>query len=464
MKSILWSALSLSASVVAETIIERDVAIVGGGAAGTFAAIRLQQMGLSVALIEKSHRLGGHVSTWIQPSTGIVLDYGVQIFTNQSVVHDYFSHFNISLVTSPGLPGGVTTDTNFLTASPVNATIPTPDLVAALATYVRLLNQYSYINGEWNLPDPVPEDLLLPWGEFMVQHNITALATLVYTINQGQADILSLPALYVLRQLPLSAIQSLSSGFLAAPIGVQTLYDRALAELGDSAFLNATISHITRPQNPSPYDPISICLTTPYPLTIRAKTLLLTLPPTLPNLLPFLDLSETETSLFSQFSFSAFYNALLRNTGLPPNTTYRNLNPSLPFDIPALPAVYEIGATAAPGISGMQYGAPSSHPVTDGQVQADILATIARLREAAGVLDYEGEPEFVGFNNHAPNHLAVSASTIRDGFYTKLKALQGPRGTFWSGATWASDSSASIWDFTEHVILPRIVEAVRGGS
>ncbi|SMQ44965.1 unnamed protein product [Zymoseptoria tritici ST99CH_3D7] len=382
-----------------------------------------------------------------------------------SVVHDYFSHFNISLVTQQGLPGGATTDTNFLTGAPVNATVPTPELIAALTTYINLLNKYSYINGEWNLPNPVPEDLLLPWGEFMVQHNITALATLVYTINQGQGDILSLPALYVLRQLPLTAIQGLSSGFLTAPIGVQTLYDRALIELGDSVFLNATITHIDR-SNPSD---ISICLTTTSssssPITIHAKTLLLTLPPTLPNLSPFLDLTPLETSLFSQFSSSAYYNALLTNTGLPPNKTYRNLNPSLPFSLPSLPAIYETGSTAAPGITGLLYGAPSSHPLTDEEVKADILATLARLRRAAGGDEgYVGEPEFVGFNNHAPNCLAVSADVIRDGFYTELKGLQGRLNTFWSGATWASDNSGAIWEFTEDVILPRVVEAVRGGG
>jgi ribulose 1,5-bisphosphate synthetase/thiazole synthase len=39
--------------------LERDVCIVGGGASGTYAAVRLQQLGLSVALIEQKPRLGG---------------------------------------------------------------------------------------------------------------------------------------------------------------------------------------------------------------------------------------------------------------------------------------------------------------------------------------------------------------------------------------------------------------------
>lgn len=39
--------------------IEKDVCIIGGGASGTYAAIRLQQMGVDVALIEKEGKLGG---------------------------------------------------------------------------------------------------------------------------------------------------------------------------------------------------------------------------------------------------------------------------------------------------------------------------------------------------------------------------------------------------------------------
>lgn len=43
--------------------LERNVCIIGGGASGTYAAVRLQQMGLSVALIEQKSRLGGRPDT-----------------------------------------------------------------------------------------------------------------------------------------------------------------------------------------------------------------------------------------------------------------------------------------------------------------------------------------------------------------------------------------------------------------
>lgn len=49
-------------------IIRRDVCIIGGGATGTYAAVRLSQdMGKSVIVVEKTGRLGGHVGEYRPP-------------------------------------------------------------------------------------------------------------------------------------------------------------------------------------------------------------------------------------------------------------------------------------------------------------------------------------------------------------------------------------------------------------
>ena len=70
------------ANYASDDIITRDVAIIGGGATGTYAAINLQLAGKSVALVEKQDRLGGHTHTYIDPITNISVDYGVQAFWN----------------------------------------------------------------------------------------------------------------------------------------------------------------------------------------------------------------------------------------------------------------------------------------------------------------------------------------------------------------------------------------------
>ena len=70
-------------SYVTEDVIDRDVAIIGGGASGTFSAIQLRRLGKSVVLIERDAELGGHSNTYTDPSTGVSIDYGTQAFWNR---------------------------------------------------------------------------------------------------------------------------------------------------------------------------------------------------------------------------------------------------------------------------------------------------------------------------------------------------------------------------------------------
>src|SRR5215469_2132544 len=82
----------------AKRIIHRDVLIIGGGSGGTYSAIRLQQQGKSVVVVEKEAVLGGHTNTFIDPVTGAPIDYGVQIWDNIPVVTNYFSHLGVPLI------------------------------------------------------------------------------------------------------------------------------------------------------------------------------------------------------------------------------------------------------------------------------------------------------------------------------------------------------------------------------
>jgi NADPH-dependent glutamate synthase beta subunit-like oxidoreductase len=56
---LLGASSSTLASPTKGSFLERDVCIIGGGSSGTYAAVRLQQLGKSVALIEQKPRLGG---------------------------------------------------------------------------------------------------------------------------------------------------------------------------------------------------------------------------------------------------------------------------------------------------------------------------------------------------------------------------------------------------------------------
>lgn len=80
-----WALVTLD-----QQVITRDVCIIGGGLAGTYAAVRLQEMNQSVAVVEKTGRLGGHTDTYVDPGTNVPIEYGVVFFDNITVVHNYF--------------------------------------------------------------------------------------------------------------------------------------------------------------------------------------------------------------------------------------------------------------------------------------------------------------------------------------------------------------------------------------
>lgn len=81
-------------------VITRDVAVIGGGATGTYAAINLKLLGESVVLVEKENILGGHTNTYTDPTTGVTVDYGVQAFWNSMsstiVSFVYGSHIRLA--------------------------------------------------------------------------------------------------------------------------------------------------------------------------------------------------------------------------------------------------------------------------------------------------------------------------------------------------------------------------------
>src|SRR5215813_78220 len=76
--------------------IQRDVCIIGGGSAGTYTAVRLEDFGKSVVILERTDRLGGHAETYINPANGQAIDIGVIFFENTQLVQQYFNRFGVT--------------------------------------------------------------------------------------------------------------------------------------------------------------------------------------------------------------------------------------------------------------------------------------------------------------------------------------------------------------------------------
>jgi hypothetical protein len=78
-------------------LIKTDVVVVGGGAAGTYAAIQLKDQHKKVVVIESKARLGGHTETYHDPESGQPIDMGVLLYHDEPIVHEWYARFNLSL-------------------------------------------------------------------------------------------------------------------------------------------------------------------------------------------------------------------------------------------------------------------------------------------------------------------------------------------------------------------------------
>ncbi|KAL2829490.1 hypothetical protein BDW59DRAFT_159078 [Aspergillus cavernicola] len=58
-------------------VINVDVAAIGGGATGSYAAITLADLNQRV-VVEATGVLGGQTNTYLEPATNITVDYGIQ--------------------------------------------------------------------------------------------------------------------------------------------------------------------------------------------------------------------------------------------------------------------------------------------------------------------------------------------------------------------------------------------------
>lgn len=216
-------------------IIKRDVVVIGGGSSGTYAAIGVRDRGKSVAVVEAQSVLGGHTNTYTDPATGTTVDYGVVVFDNTTTVTSYFKRFDIPLTTGTGAATGNLKQYNvdFRTGKNVTNYV-FPDPTAAFGTYAAQLQKYLFLNTPgWNLPNPVPADLLIPFGDFVKKYKLDGAVPTINSYAQGFGDILSIPTLYILKYFGLSVLQGAQTGFLVTVRHDNSeLYVKARAELG----------------------------------------------------------------------------------------------------------------------------------------------------------------------------------------------------------------------------------------
>ncbi len=437
-----------------DDIITRDVLIIGGGSSGTYSAIKLRDLGKSVAVVEKKAVLGGHTETYTDPVTKGKVDAGVIIWHDLDIVRNYFARFNIPLVKANGGASPLTDYVDFRNGKTVPGFIPPGNVTALLPLYAAQLAKYPYLEAGFDLPEPVPEDLLLSLVDFAKKYKLESLLFFLRNFAQGLGNILELPTIYIFKNFGLDVVRNLQIGFLTtARHNNHELYDKALAELGKDALVSSCVLAIDR--NPSG-DYAKVLVETPEgKKLILAKDIIITIPPLLKNLQTF-DLDDKERDLFKKFKAKGYYTGVLRNSGLPDNVAIQNVGSDTPYNIPPFPSIYSLDPTGIPGLQNVKYSSDSPLPIE--KVKADILQTMKRISTAGKLNNTSADAvELAFFSSHTPFELNVDAAAIKAGFYKELYALQG-KGRFWyNGAAFHTHDSSLLWQFSEGLIS-RIVK------
>jgi hypothetical protein len=432
--------------------------VVGGGAAGTYAAIQLKDQHKKVVVIESKARLGGHTETYHDPESGQSIDMGVLLYHDEPIVHKWYARFNLSL-SKIDLGGPAPQYVDFRTGK-IETNVPATNqtaVAAALQRYTAVLQKYPQLDHGYFLPDPVPKDLYMPFGKFVKKYDIGAAVQFIFSLTSAAGDIRKLPSMQQFRTLSLSLLKTANNFQTSSVADNSLLYEKATAELlaAKSLLLSSKVFATERVSNSGH---VKVLVDTPKGRTlIIAKKLLMTIPPVASSLGAF-DACEKELSLFRQFEGIGYYTSIIRNAGAG-TALVQSIALDEPYALPPMPVIFNIVPVPAnPSLSRVYYGTKLGQIVSDKEAKAAVVADLKRYQKKNGIKPTE--PEFIAFSNHSPYNLQVSGEATKNGFYRDLYALQGERNTFWSGATWKAQDSSSTWAFTKNIVLPKLMKSL----
>ncbi|KAF2729842.1 FAD/NAD(P)-binding domain-containing protein [Polyplosphaeria fusca] len=456
---------SLVLKVAASPIVEKDVAIVGGGAAGAHAAIRLHDEGRSIVLIEKDSILGGHIDSFTDPETGRVYEYGVQNFIDTGNATGFFERIGVPL----GPPGPrvplTTRYVDFAKAVELNFIPPQADAqTAAFKRFLEIAEKYEpyYGTGYWEFPENVPEDLAMPFGDFAKKYQFEDAVHLIYRVTAyGTGDISKRVTLYVLQAFGASMARNflgLQAALVPASHRNQDVYDVIANILGSDVMLSTTVVESIRTAQ-------GITLVTKnsksdVTTTIKAKKLLIAIEPHAANFELFHP-TPAEQAIFGAFNWTRIVAGIVTNEALPANTSLFNL-PSA-----AAPSNY-LTYNDLPFQNRFDYmGQKYTRVLMIGDASTDlrsaqqtVQANFNRLIDG-GILPAveDRELQWVAVADHSFMHARVSGEELRNGFLKRQYALQGQQSTWFTGAAFVAQFQTTLWEYND-ILLPKLMASL----
>ncbi|KAH6661950.1 FAD dependent oxidoreductase [Plectosphaerella plurivora] len=446
--------------------IQRDVAVIGGGAAGAHAAVWLRDHDRSVVVVEKASQLGGHTDAYTDPVSGKKINVGVQAWMEYGNAFDFPHRMNVS--TSGGMEF-TTLDYNFVdftNGRPVaDYVAPGPgDMYPALQRYLDVLEQYEpmILPGFDGFPDAesIPEDLLMPFGEFVAKYDLAAAVPQIWdSTAQGLGDTMNVPALWVFQASGVPMVRALlgqAAAAVPASGRLYELFESVAAFLGDDVLYSSTVVSSKRAET----DGVSLVVEGPDGVTcVEAKRLLIAFEPTTEDLKPF-DTDAAEADVFDRFSYATVYAGILRHPSLKVGNAYSNRVPAS-TSYTVFPTASQVGRIDYIGGTEdlFQFTAVGTESDTTESIKALIAETINTMIEAGTLPASNGTLSFAAFANHGKMHPHVSREDLLDGFIQRQLALQGKRSTWFTGAAFSAGFSTVLWEYNEQ-LLPRVIEGI----
>ncbi|KAH8898824.1 FAD/NAD(P)-binding domain-containing protein [Thozetella sp. PMI_491] len=460
--SLLLNAFLLSRAVSGATcpVITKDVVIIGGGASGTYAAVRLREdYGASILLIEKETVLGGHTNTFDDPETGVALNYGVQTYMNYMGAVPFFERFNIPLQAVVRFTSETVYVDPFTGNVVPNVTAPPPisDSINALQRYLEVIAPWDDIMlpGYWNFPsgDDIPADLLLPWVDFVAKYNLSDAAPVLARVA-GISITSPLPALYAVMNFGTPVVESYvnNSFFNPVPFNNSLVYGRSAQLLGSDVKLGTTVVQANRTDNG-----VSLIVKDQAGVEtiVRAKRILFAAHPSLKNLEPF-GVDDQETAVFSTWANKTSYAAMVKTNVIPDNTSITfTTNSTVPR-----PYSFNIGWLGASRYLRVLFSAKQA--TTADEMKAYVTGEILMMAASGDFPTVDGEApyaEIVALSDHSGVAWDQTVEQLQAGFMQQLYALQGHQSTWYTGGLWCPDYTSNVWAYTD-TVLPRLLESI----
>jgi hypothetical protein len=450
-------------------IITKEVAILGGGASGTFAAVSLREdFNTSIIVIELKNRLGGHVDTYAIPDTNTTIDYGVQSYMHYGPTDAFFKRMGVGFGGTYSPRRSMNLNVDLESGKLLSGYVPPTanEINQAVETWLKIIEQYEgYFNpGYWDFfaPKDIPKELLMPFGEFAIMYGIGAAAPRIAAIsNVGLGGLKKVLTLYMIMYFGAPIARDFLASSLFVPQGSNSVvYQHAYELLKNDVLLESKVVETERSKNRVRLVVESV---NGKRQLIKAKRLLVSVQPSLSNLAS-LDLDEKEEAIFGTWLPIWSFVGVVKTPCIPENYSLSFVSPAaVPNDHLAVrdsPWTLRFDSIGPVGLGNFRILFGANYTITSPQVKEKIQTELQRTVDA-GTLNFTGkcEIEWKAFSDHHSVAWGQSTEQLRDGFMQNLYGLQGYKGTWYTGGLWCGVYSSNVWALTA-TVLPKLLKGL----